>query len=210
MRQQVNDIYETLFGTYSRASIVEEKTVDSPYAEGRTLNSNVGRLLKGSRALRKRLEKYDNPPKGSGNSRTHPSKEPTNWRLNAGQAAEGTTRTKADLRDEIEVVPSMSCRECGRDLEDVEGEPDYLTQEVGLPPITPVYRTHIYNKVYTCGCCNRDCAPWKTGGNVITLGNAIRAVATCPSVVRCMPYGRPQASSKRCPMPAPVSGPWPI
>ncbi|WP_373150054.1 hypothetical protein [Bacteroides stercoris] len=52
------------------------KTVDSLYAENRTLNCNVDRLLKENRELSKRLEKYEKPLKDSGDSSTPPSKDP--------------------------------------------------------------------------------------------------------------------------------------
>lgn len=67
-------------------------------------------------------------------------------------------------------------------------------QEIDLPPITPVYRERrFYKKVCACGCCNRDYAPRKRGGNAITFGRNIRAVATYLSVVQFMPYERLQS-----------------
>lgn len=96
--------------------------------------------------------------------------------------------------DEIENVSSQFCTGCGRDLSDVEGELDYVMQEIDLPPITPIYRERrFYKKVCTCGCCNRDYAPRKRGGNAITFGKNIRAAATYLSVVQCMPYERLQS-----------------
>lgn len=96
--------------------------------------------------------------------------------------------------DEIENIASQFCSECGRDLSDVKGELDYVTQEIDLPPIMPVYRERrFYKKVCACGCCNRDYAPRKRGGNAITFGRNIRAVATYLSVVQCMPYERLQS-----------------
>lgn len=53
-----------------------QKTIDSQHTEICSLNRNVDRLLKENRELRKRLEKYEKPPKDSGNSSTPPSKEP--------------------------------------------------------------------------------------------------------------------------------------
>ena len=58
----------------------------------------------------------------------------------------------------------------------------------------PVYRERrYYKKVCTCGCCNRDYAPRRRGGNAITFGKNIRAIATYLSVVQCMPYERLQS-----------------
>ena len=75
VKQQVDDIYETLAGLLSELQSLR-KTVDSLYEQNRSLNRNVDRLLKENRELRKRLEKYEKPPKDSGNSSTLPTKEP--------------------------------------------------------------------------------------------------------------------------------------
>ena len=54
-------------------------------------------------------------------------------------------------------------------------------------------KRRFYKKVCTCGCCNRDYTPRKRGGNAITFGRNIRAVATYLNVVQCMPYERLQS-----------------
>ena len=96
--------------------------------------------------------------------------------------------------DEIENIASQFCSGCGRDLSDVEGELDYVMQEIDLPPITAIYRERrFYKKVCACGCCNRDYAPLRRVGNAIMFGKNIRAVATYLSVVQCMPYERLQS-----------------
>ena len=208
VKQQVNDISETLAGLLCELQSLR-KTVDSLYAENRSLNRNVDRLLKENRELRKRLEKYDKPPKDSGNSSIPPSKEPIRAEIErrtkslraksdkpvGGQIGhEGTTRKMVDTPDEIEELSSQYCRECGRDLSEIEGVLDYVTQEIDLPPIMPVYRERrFYRKVCTCGCCNRDYAPRRRGGNAITFGKNIRAIATYLSVLQCMPYRRLQS-----------------
>lgn len=48
--------------------------------------------------------------------------------------------------DEIENVQSQYRQSCGRDLSDIEGELDYMTQEIDLPPIRPVYRERRFYK----------------------------------------------------------------
>ena len=208
VKQQVNDISETLAGLLCELQSLR-KTVDSLYAENRSLNRNVDRLLKENRELRKRLEKYEKPPKDSGNSSTPPSKEPIRAEIErrtkslraksdkpvGGQIGhEGTTRKMVDTPDEIEEVSSQYCRECGRDLSEIEGVLDYVRQEIDLPPIMPVYRERrFYRKVCTCGCCNRDYAPRRRGGNAITFGKNIRAITTYLSVVQCIPYERLQS-----------------
>mgnify|MGYP000327943954 FL=1 len=107
---------------------------------------------------------------------------------------EGTTRKMEEIPDEIECISSHFCTQCGRDLSDIDGELDYVTQEIDLPQIRPICRERrFYKKVCSCGCCNRDYAPRKRGGNAITFGKNIRAVATYLSVVQCMPYERLQS-----------------
>ena len=208
MKQQVKDINETLSSLVSEIQSLR-KTVDSQYAEICQLNRNADKLLKENRELRKRLEKYEKPPKDSGNSSTPPSKEPIKAEIErrtrslrkksdkpvGGQTGhEGTTRKMVDTPDEIEEVSSQYCRECGRDLSEVEGELGYVMQEVDLPVIRPIYRERrFYKKVCSCGCCNRDYAPRKRGGNAVTFGRNIRAIATYLSVVQCMPYERLQS-----------------
>lgn len=208
VKQQVNDINSTLTGLLSELQSLR-KTVDSLYAENRSLNRNIDKLLKENRELRKRLEKYGNPPKDSGNSSTPPSKEPVKSEIErrtkslrkksdksiGGQPGhEGTTRKMVEIPDEIESISSHFCTQCGRDLSDVDGELDYVTQEIDLPQIRPLCRERrFYKKVCSCGCCNRAYAPRKRGGNAITFGKNIRAVATYLSVVQCMPYERLQS-----------------
>ena len=60
---------------------------------------------------------------------------------------EGTMHMKVELPDEIENVSSRFCRECGRYLAYVQGEPDYVTQKIDLPPITPIYYERRFNKM---------------------------------------------------------------
>lgn len=208
VKQQVSDIISTLTGLLSDLQSLR-KTVDSLYAENLSLNRNIDKLLKENRELRKRLEKYENPPKDSVNSGTPPLKEPVRSEIErrtkslrkksdnpvGGQPGhEGTTRKMVAVPDEIESVSSQFCTQCGRDLSDIEGELDYVTQDIDLPRIRPIYRERrFYKKVCTCGCCNRDYTPRKRGGNAITFGRNIRAIATYLSVVQCMPYERLQS-----------------
>lgn len=208
VKQQVNDINSALSGLLYELKELRG-TIDSQHAEICSLNRNIDKLLKENRELRKRLEKYEKPPKDSGNSSIPPSKEPVKSEMErrtkslrkksdksvGGQPGhEGTTRKMVATPDEIENASSQFCTECGRDLSDVDGVLDYVIQEIDLPPIKPIYRERrFYKKVCACGCCNRDYAPRKRGGNAITFGKNIRAAATYLSVVQCMPYERLQS-----------------
>ena len=208
VKQQISDISAILVGLSEQLKSMQG-TIDSQHAEICSLNRNIDKLLKENRELRKRLEKYEKPPKGFGNSSTPPSKEPIKAEIErrtkslrkkserpiGGQFGhEGTTRKMVDTPDEIEDVSSRYCRECGRDLLDIEGELDYVMQEIDLPPVMPVYRERrFYKKICSCGCCNRDYALRRRGGNAIVFGKNIRAIATYLSVVQCMPYERLQS-----------------
>lgn len=160
VKQQVNDINSTLAGLLSELKELRG-TIDSLYAENRSLNRNIDKLLKENRELRKRLEKYEQPPKDSGNSSTPPSKEPIKAEVDrrtkslrkkserpvGGQSGhEGTTRKMVETPDEIQEVSSHYCMECGRDLSEVEGVLEYVTQQVDLPQIRPIYRERRFYK----------------------------------------------------------------
>ena len=208
VKQQIDDISEILRGLSEQLGEMQ-RTIDSQHAEICSLNRNVDKLLKENRELRRRLEKYEKPPKDSGNSSTPPSKEPMKSEVErrtkslrqksdkpiGGQKGhEGTTRKMVANPDEIVNVHAQYCQSCGRDLSDIEGELDYVTQEVDLPPIMPVYRERrFYKKICSCGCCNRGYEPRRKGGNAIVFGRKIRAIATYLSVVQCMPYERLQS-----------------
>lgn len=208
MKQQVNDIAYILRGLSEQLGEMQ-RTIDSQHAEICSLNRNIDKLLRENRELRKRLEKYEKPPKDSGNSNTPPSKEPIKSEVErrtkslrqksdrpvGGQKGHGgTTRKMVANPDEIETVQAQYCQSCGRDLSDVEGELDYVSQEVDLPPVTPIYRERrFYKKVCACGCCNRGYEPRRKGGNSVTFGKNVRAIVTYLSVVQCMPYQRLQS-----------------
>lgn len=208
VKQQVTDISDMLRNLSGQLDSMQ-RTIDSQHAEICSLNRNVDKLLKENRELRKRLEKYENPPKDSCNSSTPPSKEPMkaevvrrtkSLRQKSGRPAggqkghPGSTREMVENPDEVIKVQSSFCHECGRDLSDIPAEFDYSTQEIDLPPIKPVYREYrFYKRTCTCGCCNRDYEPRRKGGNAITFGKNIRAIATYLNVVQCIPYERLQS-----------------
>lgn len=187
------------------------RTCQAQLKEIRDQKNKLKKLQDENRELRERLAKYENPnpPKDSNNSSTPPSKEPIKSEITrrtkslrqksdnpvGGQPGhEGKTRMVVDIPDETEEVSAHYCRACGRDLSDIKGEFDYRQQEVDLPEIRPVYRERrFYKKVCTCGCCNTGYAPRKRGGNAVTFGKRVRAVATYLSVVQCMPYERLQS-----------------
>lgn len=67
---------------------------------------------------------------------------------------ESTTRKMVANPDEIENVRSLCCTQCGRDLSDIEGVLEYVSQEIDLPSIRPIYRERrFYKKNCSCGYC---------------------------------------------------------
>lgn len=208
VKQHVKDINETLSGLLAELQSVR-RTVDSQHAEICVLNRNVDKLLKENRELRRRLEKYEKPPKDSNNSSTPPSKEPVkseierrtkSLREKSGKSVggqkghEGTTLKMVDIPDEVEEIKSLYCKNCGRDLSGMTPELERTSQEIDLPQVRPVYRERRFYKVAcTCGCCNRSYPPRKRGGNAVTYGKNVRAIAAYLSVVQCMPYERLQS-----------------
>jgi hypothetical protein len=186
-----------------------QKTIDSQHNIICQLNRNLDRLLKENRELRKRLATYEDTPKDSGNSSTPPSKDPIATEIArrtkslreksekpiGGQKGHaGTTRKLVEHPDEIETCMAEVCSRCGQSLVEVEGVLDYVTQEIDLPVIRPICRERrFYKKVCACGCSNHSCAPRGKGGNAVTFGDNIRAIAAYLSVVQCVPYQRLQS-----------------
>ena len=207
---QIESMQKTIDSQHSTICQIN-RTSQSQLKENRYLKNKLQKLLDENRKLRERLAKYENPdpPKDSGNSSTPPSKEPMKSEVTrrtkslreksdksvGGQPGhEGTTLKTVDIPDEVEEVSAHYCRECGRDLSDIKGEFDYRLQEIDLPVINPVFRERrFYKKVCSCGYCNTGYAPRKRGGNAVTYGKRVRAVATYLSVVQCMPYERLQS-----------------
>lgn len=89
VKQQVNDITEVLRSLSAQIESTQ-KTIDSQYAticqinrtsqaqlrKIRTLEQTLKKKDKEIDGLMRRLSKYEEPPKNSGNSNTPPSKEP--------------------------------------------------------------------------------------------------------------------------------------
>lgn len=204
MKEQVTDISQMLKELTSEMRSMRE-TIDAQYTEIASLNRNVQKLQKENHELRKRLEKYEKPDKNSGNSSTPPSKEKMKDEVirrtktlrkksglkPGGQPGhEGHTKGMVATPDVIEDCMSSYCVECGRDLSNIEGELDYVSQVVDLPVISPIVTEYRhYKKVCTCGCCNRGYEP-RRRGNQITFGRNIKSIVTYLNIVQCVPFER--------------------
>lgn len=164
--------------------------------------------------LMERLAKYENPEpnKNSNNSSTPPTKEKMkdevirrtkslrkpSQKMRGGQPGHDPhIRMMIPNPDIIEECSCQYCKDCGRDISDVEGRLVCTAQEIDIPKkIEPtVTERRYYEKVCTCGCHNRSYTP-KKGGNLVTFGKNIRALITYLNIVQCLPYKRLQSLMK--------------
>lgn len=208
MNEQVDDILKVIQSLHADMQSMRE-TIDCQQTQIGQLNRTVQRLNKENRELRKRLSKYEQPPKDSANSSTPPSKEslksevkrrtnslrPKSDRLVGGQMGHaGCTRETVDTPDEIIELHSDYCRECGANLSDADRKFEYAIQEIDIPIISPIIKEHRhYAEVCTCGCHNRSYQPRKRGGSNIIFGKSVQALVVYYNVVQCIPYERLQS-----------------
>ena len=117
--------------------------------------------------LRKRLSKYEEPPKNYGNSSMPPSKEGTkdeivrrtktlrkpSGKKPGGQPGhEGNTLELNDAVDNIMHERPDMCDGCGESLEGCDTELDYITQTISLPELKPLI-TEVRHYVTICRTC---------------------------------------------------------
>lgn len=168
-------------------------------------NVEIQSLKSENNDLRGRLSKYEDPqpPKNSGNSSVPPSKESMgdeirrrtsslrekSGRNPGGQPGhEGNTRKMSEQPDETENIQPNYCRECGRELSDIEGVEEYREECVGVRIIPVVKRLRFLKKTCTCGCCNR--VEYTRRKNPVYLSSGIRVLVVYLNIVMCMPYNR--------------------
>ncbi len=181
------------------------KTVKDLTDDNARLNRRVEALDVENADLRKRLSKYEDPqpPKNSGNSSVPPTKErlgdeikrrTSSLREKSGKKPggqpghEGNTRMMSNLPDETENIQPNYCRECGRELSDIEGVEEYREECVGVRIVPVVKRLRFLNKTCTCGCRNR--VEYTRRKNPVYLSSEIRALVVYLNAVMCMPYNR--------------------
>ena len=204
MKEQVTDI-STMIKNLTKDILSMRETIDAQQTEIVRLNRNIDRLTKENKVLRKRLSKYEDPDKNSNNSSTPPSKErmkdellrrtkslrkKSNLKTGGQPGHKGYTKKMVTTPDVVKDEMSRYCNHCGRDLSNLEGELDYVSQIIDLPVITPIITEYRhYKKVCPCGCVNKGYEPRKRG-NQITFGKNIKAIVTYLNVVQCIPYER--------------------
>ena len=168
-------------------------------------NVEIKTLKSENKDLRERLSVCEDvqPPKNSGNSSVPPSKErmddeikrrTSSLREKSGKRPggqlghEGSTRMMSAQPDEIEDIQPSYCRECGRELSEIEGVEEYREECVGVRIIPVVKRLRFLNKTCTCGC--RNSVEFARRKNPVYLSSGIRALVVYLNIVMCMPYNR--------------------
>ena len=208
MGESVTDIPQMFKFLYEEIKMMKE-IIESQNVEIARLGEVNECLQKENEELRQRLSKYEKPDKDSTNSNTPPSQETIKSKVirrtsslreksdrpSGGQLGHsGTTRTKINNPDVIDVHVSSFCFKCGVDLSSVESVLMYTTQEIDLPIIKPIVTEHRhYSRTCSCGCENLSEPPRGRGGNSVFFGNGVKALTTYLNAVQYMPYERLQS-----------------
>jgi regulator of replication initiation timing len=161
VKEKVNDISFLISEIHDEMQSMR-KIIGLQHAEICQLNRNsqaqlkeIRKLRKENELLRKRLSKYEQPPKNSGNSSTPPTKEcmkdevirrtntlrkPSGKKPDGQIGHEGSTLKLSDTPDSVSKVSSDKCDACGDSLEGCDMELDYITQVVSLPELKPIVK----------------------------------------------------------------------
>ncbi len=219
VKQNITDISEAI-SSLSRQIESMQKTIDSQHATICQINRNsqgqlkeirdLKRLLKKERKeneeLRKRLSKYEEPPKNSGNSSTPPSKEkmkdeiirrtkslrrPTGKTPGAQPGHEGSTLEVSESPDVVLDNAPEICDKCGGPLEDCETVLDYVTQTISLPQLKPLI-TQVNHYVKVCRTrgnrVKASSAPRRS--NAVVYDASVKGLVVYLSVVQFLPFNR--------------------
>jgi regulator of replication initiation timing len=212
VNEQVTDILPVLSKIHEEMQMLRS-TIESQHAEICQLKRTSQAQLKEIRTLRKkneelvrRLSKYEQPPKNSGNSSTPPTKErmkdevirrtktlrKSSGKKPGGQAGhEGNTLRLSDTPDSTSDVSSNKCDACGDSLEGCDMELDYITQVVSLPELKPIIKEirHYIKICRTCGKRVRVSEEHRRS-NAVVYDATIKGLVVYLSVVQFLPYGR--------------------
>ena len=219
VKQQVNDITEVLRGLSEQIKSMQ-KTIDSQHATICQINRNgqdqlnkvqtLERMLKKKDKeldeLRKRLSKYEEPPKNSGNSSTPPSKErmkdeivrrtkslrkPSGKKPGGQLGHEGNTLELHDKADCIVAESPDLCDECGESLAECDTELDYITQIISLPELKPLI-TEVRHYVKICRTCGKRVKSHteRRRSNAVVYDASVKGLVVYLSTVQFLPYNR--------------------
>lgn len=165
-------------------------------------------------SLKKRLSKYEDPDefipqpkKNSENSgiptskedipsqvkhRTKSLRQPSGKKPGAQEGHVGSTLTKTDTPDEIEIDAPHVCDQCGSELGGSDIKEEYSTQEVDIIIKRQVKEVKHYSA--RCPHCGKlvpvPGEPRRRGSNAVVYGPNIKSLVLCLHMVSCLPYGR--------------------
>lgn len=219
MKQQVNDIAEVLRGLSAQIESMQ-KTIDSQHVticqinrtsqghlkEIRDLKRMLKKKDKELEELRKRLSKYEEPPKNFGNSSTPPSKEqmkdeivrrtkslrkPSGRKPGGQPGHDGSTLELNDSVDNTIDKKSDICDECGEPLAGCDTELDYITQIISLPELKPQV-TEVKHYVTTCRVCGKRVKSHfeRRRSNAVVYDASVEGLVVYLSTVQFLPYNR--------------------
>lgn len=206
VNKQVTDILEAIENLKKELSATQEQVADMHITicnQNRTIQSQKKTI----KDLRKRLSKYEEPPKDSSNSSTPPSKEPiksetirrtktirekSDKPVGGQPGHKGTKLFMADKADEVEDIDPLYCTHCGESLEDSERILDYTTQVISIPELKAVVRdvNHYIRICRHCGARVRSHRKRKRGGNDVVYDSSVKSLVVYMSVVGFLTYGR--------------------
>ena len=219
MKQPVNDIAEVLRGLSAQIESMQ-KTIDSQHVticqinrtsqghlkEIRDLKRMLKKKDKENEELRKRLSKYEEPPKNSGNSSTPPSKEqmrdeivrrtkslrkPSGRKPGGQPGHDGSTLELNDSVDNTIDKKSDICDECGEPLAGCDTELDYITQIISLPELKPQV-TEVRHYVTICRVCGKRVKSHfeRRRSNAVVYDASVKGLVVYLSTVQFLPYNR--------------------
>lgn len=219
MKQQVNDIAEVLRGLSAQIESMQ-KTIDSQHVticqinrtsqghlkEIRELKRMLKKKDKENEELRKRLSRYEEPPKNSGNSSIPPSKElmkdeivrrtkslrkPSGKKPGGQPGHEGNTLELSDDADCIVEKSPNLCDGCGESLAECDTELDYITQIIALPELKPLI-TEVRHHVKVCRACGKRVKTHseRRRSNAVVYDASVKGLVVYMSTVQFLPYNR--------------------
>ncbi|WP_304962248.1 transposase, partial [Paramuribaculum intestinale] len=197
-----------------------QKTIDSQHVticqinrtsqghlkEIRDLKRMLKKKDKENEELRKRLSKYEEPPKNSGNSSTPPSKEqmrdeivrrtkslrkPSGRKPGGQPGHDGSTLELNDSVDNTIDKKSDICDECGEPLAGCDTELDYITQIISLPELKPQV-TEVRHYVTICRVCGKRVKSHfeRRRSNAVVYDASVKGLVVYLSTVQFLPYNR--------------------
>jgi len=204
VNKQVDDIDKVLSELVEEMKSVKQ-TVSEQGAEINRLHRVIDQKDKTIHDLKKRLSKYEEPPKDSHNSSVPPSQDPIgkkalrrtkSLREKSGKASGGQPgheghclETSAEPDVTVQHSPSF-CQCCGMPLDQVEPELLEKSQVIDIPPVKPVVTEHqSYGKRCKCGHLNICTLPKECRGRV-SYGKMVNTVVAYLGHVQCISFKR--------------------